>query len=378
MSILKGMKATTLALMLVSGIILSACNFPGMGATPDLFATSAAQTVAARLTQPPGPDGDETTLPEIPTTEAPPTEEPPTPTLTLTPTITETTIPCDRASFVKDVTIPDGEELDPNENFTKTWRLKNNGSCTWTSSYSLIFDSGDSMDGPASKQLTGGTVAPGGTVDVSIDLKAPSSPGTYKGFWKLRNGSGVHFGIGGAGTSPFWVEIEVVPNTTTVTIPMKDMESGQVTSSGSTGYGRYVGDDHLNGSTQAFISFDISGIPSDAVITEVTTRISNYNKDGDPFGDLGTLFIFKDDYGSKDAMDYVGSLPASGRLMSWSATSSLGNETADNDMVNALQSKVGSSRFKVRFQFANNTNSDFGADVLELVTIVIKVTYYTP
>jgi hypothetical protein len=372
---------TILVLILAASIILSACYFPGMGPTPDLFATSAAQTVAARLGEEPGSDDEGTTEPEPPqiaTTEAPPTEEPPTPTTTLTPTITNTTVPCDRAAFVTDVTIPDGEEMNPNESFTKTWRLKNDGSCTWTSSYALIFDSGDSMDGPASKQLTSGTVAPGETMDISVNLTAPGSPGTYKGYWKLRNGSGVNFGIGTGGTNPFWVEIEVAPNTTTVTIPMKEMEGGQVESTGSTGFGRYVGDSHMNTSTQAFISFDISAIPSDAVITNVTTKISSYNESGDPFGDLGALFIFKDDFGSLDASDYVGSVPSSGRLISWSSTSSMETERADNDMVNALQSKVGSSRFKVRFQFANDTNNDNGADYFELVSIVIKVTYYTP
>jgi len=373
--------ATAFVFLLAISMILSACNFPGMGATPDLFATSAAQTVASRLTDPGGPGDEGTTEPEPPqiaTTEAPPTDEPPTPTVTLTPTITNTNIPCDRAAFVTDVTIPDGEELQPNESFTKTWRLKNDGSCTWTSSYALIFDSGDSMGGSASQQLTSGTVAPGATMDISVNLTAPSSPGTYKGYWKLRNGSGVNFGIGTGGTNPFWVEIDVVPNTITIAIPMQAGESGQATSTSSTGFGKYVGDSHLDTSTQAFVSFDISAIPSDAIITKVTLKISNYNKTGDPFGDLGALFIFKDDYGGLDASDYVGSLPSSGRLMSWSSTSSLGNETADTDLANALQTKVGSSRFKVRFQFADDTNGDHGADYLELVSFVIKVTYYTP
>ncbi len=381
MSLPSRIKSTTLVFILVTSIILAACHFPGMGPTPDLFATSAAETVSARLTQPVEPGTDETTEPEPPviaTTEAPPTEEPPTPTTTLTPTITQTTIPCDRASFVSDVTIPDGEELEPNESFTKTWRLKNNGSCTWTSSYALTFDSGDSMSGPASKQLTSGTVAPGATMDVSVNLTAPSSPGTYKGYWKLRNGSGVNFGIGTGGVNPFWVEIKVVPNTTTVTIPMKEMESGQVQSTGSTGFGRYVGDSHTNTSTQAFVSFDISAIPSDAIITEVTIKISNFNDTGDPFGDLGPMFIYKDDYGSLDSTDYVSSTPGTGRLIAWNSTSQLGTTIPDNDMVNAVQSKVGSSRFRVRFQFANDTNNDNGADYLELVSIVIKVTYYTP
>ena len=309
-------------------------------------------------------------------TEAPPTEEPPTPTKTLTPTITQTTIPCDRASFVTDVTIPDGEELAPNESFTKTWRLKNNGSCTWTSSYALIFDSGDSMSGPASQQLTSGTVAPGETMDISVNLKAPSSPGTYKGFWKLRNGSGINFGIGTGGTTSFWVEIEVVPNSTTITIPFVSGESGEVTDSGSIStINPRAGDDHVNHSIQLFMSFNISSIPADAVITEVTINLSDYTTIGTPFSNHGALFIYKDDYGSLSAGDFVGSTPSTGRLIAWFNTTDLEKTIADNDMVNALQSKVGSSRFKVRFQFKDPTDGDSTGDWLEIGTPVIKVTY---
>ncbi|MDH3944690.1 MAG: NBR1-Ig-like domain-containing protein, partial [Anaerolineae bacterium] len=87
--------------------------------------------------------------------------------------------------------------------------LRNSGSCTWNSSYSLVFDSGDAMGGPAAVQLTTGTVAPNQTVDVSVDLTAPSDAGTYRGNWKLRNSSGVVFGLG-ASNGPFFVEIDVV------------------------------------------------------------------------------------------------------------------------------------------------------------------------
>jgi len=381
MSLLTRIKTTTLVFILAAGLILSACNYPGMGATPDLFATSAAQTVSARLTQPVGPGNLETTEPPPPviaTTEAPPTEEPPTPTKTLTPTITNTTIPCDRAAFVTDVTIPDGEELQPNETFTKTWRLKNDGSCTWTSSYALIFDSGDSMSGPASKQLTSGTVAPGATMDVSVNLTAPSSPGTYKGYWKLRNGSGVNFGIGAGGTNPFWVEIKVVPNTTTKTIPLVGGESGQITKSGYISGDKIAGDNGSNNSSQAFLSFNITGIPADAVITDVVIDLGDFTVTGTPFSALGELFVFKDDYGGMDASDFVSSTPSSGRLIAWSSNSSLGNAVADNDMVNALQTKVGSSRFRLRLQFNKQTDDDGASDFLTFNTVILKVTYYTP
>ncbi|NIS81302.1 MAG: hypothetical protein GTO14_14115, partial [Anaerolineales bacterium] len=278
---------------------------------------------------------------------------------------------------VKDVTIPDGEELAPGENFTKTWRLQNNGSCTWTSSYSLVFDQGDSMDGPPSKQLTAGTVGPGDTLDISVDLTAPASPGTFKGFWKLRNGSGVIFGIGAAGTTAFWVEIEVVPVTTTVNISYVPGESGQATSTGFTAADMIAGDNVFDNSSQAFVSFNISGIPADATITEVSMDVSDYTLVGDPFGNLGCMFVYKHNYGALDGGDFVPTTPSSGRLNAWCSEGSLASPVIDNDILNALQSMVGSSRFKVRYQFNNDTNSDGVNDWLKLDNPKLKVKYYT-
>ncbi|MFN2273624.1 MAG: NBR1-Ig-like domain-containing protein, partial [Anaerolineales bacterium] len=193
--------------LLLFALILSGCNYPGT-ATPDLFPTYAAQTVEARLTQ---SAGTTPVLPPPTNTEAPPpppTEVPATPTNTSTPIATQTQTPCNRAAFVSDVTVPDGTTFAPNATFTKTWRLKNAGTCTWNSSYSIVFDDGNSMNGPASKALTG-TVAPGQTVDISVDLKAPSSSGSYRGYWMLRSDAGILFGVGSAGDVAFWVDIQV-------------------------------------------------------------------------------------------------------------------------------------------------------------------------
>ncbi len=200
-------------------LFLGACNMP-TGAQPtqvgdsDRVGTQAAQTVNAELTLRAGSvtqaTDEATTAPGVSTSTW--TESAPTLTLTATlvPSQTSTSTPCDRASFVDDVTIQDGTEMDPDESFLKTWRLSNSGSCTWNSSYNLVFDHGDAMSGAASIQLTTGTVAPGQTVDASVSLTAPSTPGTYKGYWKLRNDSGVIFGIGAAANVAFWVEIVVV------------------------------------------------------------------------------------------------------------------------------------------------------------------------
>lgn len=141
----------------------------------------------------------------IPTATPTVTGTPPTPT----PTVTGTVKPnaCDRAQFVSDVTVPDGTSFAPGIGFNKTWRLKNVGTCTWTN-YSIMFDTGEKMSGPDSA-LIPTTVAPGQTVDITLQLTSPTTAGTYRGYWKLKNNTGVPFGIGSAGTKSFWVEIKV-------------------------------------------------------------------------------------------------------------------------------------------------------------------------
>jgi fibronectin type 3 domain-containing protein len=131
-------------------------------------------------------------------------------------TINPSSIPytCDRAQFISDVTIPDGTIIVPGATFSKTWRLKNIGTCTWTTSYALMFDSGTQMGGPSTASMPT-TVAPGQTVDITISLTAPTTAGTYRGYWKFRNASGIPFGIGTGGTKSWWVEIRVTYSTAT-------------------------------------------------------------------------------------------------------------------------------------------------------------------
>jgi hypothetical protein len=109
---------------------------------------------------------------------------------------------------VDDVTIDDGTEITAGEPFEKIWRLKNTGSCTWTSDYDLVFVDGTQMDGPDEQQLTTETVTPGQEIDVAVDLVAPDEPGQYRGNFKLRNPSGIVFGLGEK-SNPFWVDIQV-------------------------------------------------------------------------------------------------------------------------------------------------------------------------
>jgi hypothetical protein len=134
-----------------------------------------------------------------------------TPSLTPTPNYspTPTALPCNAATFIKDVTIPDGTFLPPNADFLKTWRLKNSGSCTWTNDYELVHVDGNRMEGPPTTALSR-VVRPGETVDVSVRLNAPGSTGDYQSFWMLQAADGRIFGVGDDADSRFWTRITVL------------------------------------------------------------------------------------------------------------------------------------------------------------------------
>ena len=210
-------------IVVILTLVTMACNAPGNSTLSDVDkqSTAVAETVAAQMaTQNPEQSQTQDSLltqsPEITSTFTPEPSMtiPPTATVTVTPTLTPTatatSVPCNRASFVSDVTYPDGSEVTINNGFVKTWRLQNTGSCTWTSGYKLIFSNGDRMGAPDEVVLTGSTVAPGQTVDVSVNLTAPDTVGTYKGYFKLKSSDGSVFGIGASGTNSFYVEIKAV------------------------------------------------------------------------------------------------------------------------------------------------------------------------
>lgn len=94
--------------------------------------------------------------------------------------------------YMADVSYPDGTRVNPGENFTKGWRIYNNGSCKWYAGYTIEFVDGDFMGGRsvAIPQLT----IPGTTVDVGIQLQAPQAPGEYIGYFQLRAPDGSFFG----------------------------------------------------------------------------------------------------------------------------------------------------------------------------------------
>jgi hypothetical protein len=96
--------------------------------------------------------------------------------------------------------------------FTKVWRVRNTGSCTWDKNYDLVFVSGNQLGAAASVPLPK-VVYPGDNVDIAVEMIAPSQSGNYQGNWKLSNANGKTFGVGSDAQTPVWVEIKVMkPN----------------------------------------------------------------------------------------------------------------------------------------------------------------------
>lgn len=355
-------RSASAALAIVFAI--AACNLPSSTpASPDAASTAAAQTVQAQLTL----DAAGT-----PTTTATPS---PTSTVVIAPTTAvaaTSTSNCDVAQFVTDVTIPDGTIKAPGEAFTKTWRFKNVGTCSWTPSYAIVFSSGNSMSGPATQALTG-NVNPGQTVDISVNLTAPGAPGDYTGYWKLRNASGVLF-------AQFYVQIKVQnalpPPIAQVVLHNLTGEDGHVRSDGTTNPNPNVGDLDNNGTAEAFVSFDMSGIPSGATITKVVVDFGDFDTLGNPWSiSDGCLRAYVHNYGTLDAGDFFPGDPLSA-VLRWCGSGELNSSFEDADMIDVVQDRVGTSRLQLRLQFrVPTTNNNGVADMIRFGDITLTITY---
>ena len=120
--------------------------------------------------------------------------------------------------FVADLSIPDDTTFAPGTEFTKEWQLRNNGTCPWSTEYSVVFVGGDQMSADDAYPLLK-TVAPGQTLDVAIDMIAPAQPGRYRGNWQIADANGEPFGIDGFIEDAFWLQIGVAVDAPPVQTP---------------------------------------------------------------------------------------------------------------------------------------------------------------
>jgi Ig-like domain-containing protein len=203
------MKRSRQIAWLAAALVLGSCAPAPAAPTPDiaLIQTSAAQTVMANFTL---TAAAFTPTPLAAVTDTPmPLETSSAPAVTNTPTllpggVTATPAICDALIFdpaTVDVNVPDNTEMQIGQDFVKTWRVKNNGTCTWGAGYKLMFSYGDLMSGQP--QPFTGVVVPGQEVELSVNFKAPTKAGVYLSAWQLANAAGKTF------PKPIYVKIIV-------------------------------------------------------------------------------------------------------------------------------------------------------------------------
>ncbi len=115
----------------------------------------------------------------------------------------------DVAHFVGE-TVPDGTNIAKGTTFTKTWKLQNNGSTTWTTDYSLVLTTysyplGENLNGPQEIKLPN-SVNPGQIVEITGNFTIPNVDGIYEVHYKLKNASGQFASGDGA---EVWLKITV-------------------------------------------------------------------------------------------------------------------------------------------------------------------------
>jgi hypothetical protein len=186
-------------IMIVGAVVLSACGAneppltPTLAFSADEIRTQAVGTFSSDLTA--TAFAAPTNTP-VPTLTAPPTLATPLATSTggiaLGSTAPVATTSCYGLAFVSDVSIPDNTPVNPGQSFTKTWKVKNSGTCAWDAGFKFAFTGGDAMGGTT--YTLPSAVAAGAVTDLSVAMTAPSKSGTIRGNWRMSTASGQFFG----------------------------------------------------------------------------------------------------------------------------------------------------------------------------------------
>ena len=147
-----------------------------------------------------------TTIPSLTPTASLPATLPDSGSASVQPVSPSTQTCIDKASFSEDVTIPDGTLEHIGDQFTKTWKIRNEGTCDWNG-YSLIYAGGEAMNGPMSTPLQ--EIKPGEFANISVQLQAPQRGGVQTGYWEFQNAAGKTFGVGAGADGLLWAQITV-------------------------------------------------------------------------------------------------------------------------------------------------------------------------
>lgn len=336
--------------------------------------------------QPPTPTPQGTPIAEA-TTAPPPAVETPTPTATPQeqPTATETPPPLSPtptvcgygASFVADVTVPDGTEFAPGAAFTKTWRLRNSGCLNWPAGTKFVFVRGERMGGPDSVPAPAASV--GTNVDISVNLTAPSAAGSYRGYWSLEAPDGTRFG-------QVYVDIKVVVSPTatptatstpqTIILTMQPAPlTGNVSSGGCSAQMR-AGIAPAGNGIRGLTSFDIHTLQGKTIIT-ATLDLSDYEVDGNPFA-LEPLIVEQVTFNDV-CMEYPNTYNSGNEIVRLARISTAAELATPIDVKSALTAYLGGSPppsyFQIRIRWKNDDAGPASASMIRWPTMRLIVVY---
>lgn len=114
---------------------------------------------------------------------------------------TTTPVCADSLTFLEDLTIPDGTQVNPGALLDKRWLIKNSGSCNWDEEYRVKLISGADLGVPVEQALY--PARSGSEITLRIVFSAPQEPGYYQSAWQAFDPKDVPFG------DPFFIEILV-------------------------------------------------------------------------------------------------------------------------------------------------------------------------
>ncbi len=219
------------------------------------------------------------------------------------PTAVPTSRGCsDVAAFVSDVTIPDNMEMEPGTAFSKIWRLKNVGTCTWNSNYLVHWITGTTMSQqPAYLILNQGQhIEPGETLDIAVGMTAPMQNGSYVSYWGIKGRYGSFMPIQhGANGNSFFVKIKVndgsVPPPGQVTSAAVNIELEQGSGAACTANSTYFVNASITANGPTTANYQIGStagqISAGYFQTIGSTELKSYIRDSVTFNQAGTQNI---------------------------------------------------------------------------------------
>jgi len=97
----------------------------------------------------------------------------------------------DRSRFVRDITMPDGSVVKVKQRFVKQWEIENVGNVPWVDRY-LVRQGPAAAPGrlESSERVPIPKTMPGERCVLSVELTAPSTPGSCYAEWKMTDAHG--------------------------------------------------------------------------------------------------------------------------------------------------------------------------------------------